>query len=131
VRREVEVCDLDDLRDGQIRSVAVGRTQLVAAMSADGVKVFFGACPHQGAPLGKGRMVTELAAGPPGELRLLPESRLLRCPWHGYEFELAEGRALTDRDVCLRFVPSSVSDGKVLVAWPPVTRAEGAQHPGS
>jgi 3-phenylpropionate/trans-cinnamate dioxygenase ferredoxin subunit len=117
--REVEICDVADLGNGQIRSVTVGRSRLVAVMAADEVRVFFASCPHQGGPLEKGRMVTELVSDRPGELRLLPESRLLRCPWHGYEFELDEGRAITDRDVCLRFVPSAVSDGKVLVRWPP------------
>jgi 3-phenylpropionate/trans-cinnamate dioxygenase ferredoxin subunit len=117
--REVEVCDVADLSDGQIRSVTVGRTRLVAAMTADEIKVFFGSCPHQGAPLDKGRMVTELTSTGPGDLTLIPESRLLRCPWHSYEFDLNDGRAITDRDVCLRFVPSTVSDGKVRVLWPP------------
>jgi nitrite reductase/ring-hydroxylating ferredoxin subunit len=118
--REIEVCDAADLRDGQLRSVTVGRARLVAAAGADGeVTVFFGACPHQGAPLEKGRMVTELASGRPGEMALVPGSLLLRCPWHGYEFELGEGRAITDPDVCLRLVPSTVSRGKVRVLWPP------------
>ena len=115
---EVVVCDVADLAGGKLQSVAVGRTRLVAAMAAGEVKVFFGACPHQGAPLEKGRIVPELVSDRPGELRLLPESQLLRCPWHGYEFELREGRAITDADVCLRFVPCTVADGKVLVAWP-------------
>ena len=99
--------------------MTVGRMSLAAVMTGGEVKVFFASCPHQGAPLWKGRMVTELVSGRPGELTLLPESQLLRCPWHGYEFELDEGRAITDRDVCLRFVPSTVSDGKVRVLWPP------------
>lgn len=117
--REVEICAVADLAGGQIRSATVGRTRLVAAMAAGEVKVFFGACPHQGAPLEKGRMVTAVVSDRPGELRLVPGSQLLRCPWHGYEFELREGRAITDGDVCLRFVPSTIADGKVRVAWPP------------
>jgi nitrite reductase/ring-hydroxylating ferredoxin subunit len=118
--RDVEICDVADLRDGQIRSVMVGRTRLAAVMAAGEVKVFFASCPHQGAPLEKGRMVAELVSDRPGELTLRPESRLLRCPWHGYEFELRRGRAITDHEVCLRFVSSAISDGKVRVAWPPV-----------
>jgi nitrite reductase/ring-hydroxylating ferredoxin subunit len=123
--RTVEVCDVADLRGAQIRSVDVGRARLVAVMAAGEVKVFFGSCPHQGGPLEKGRMVTELVSGRPGELTLLPESQLLRCPWHGYEFELHGGRAITDHDVCLRFVPSTVSDGKVRVLWPPPAAERG------
>jgi nitrite reductase/ring-hydroxylating ferredoxin subunit len=117
---EIDVCDVADLRDGQIRSVTIGRTRLAAAMGPDGeVKVFFASCPHQGAPLDRGRMVTELVSGKPGELTLVPDSQLLRCPWHGYEFELGGGRAITDHEVCLRFVPSTVSNGKARVLWPP------------
>jgi nitrite reductase/ring-hydroxylating ferredoxin subunit len=117
--REIDVCDVADLRGGQIQSVMVGPTRLAAVMTGSAVKVFFASCPHQGAPLEKGRIVAEVVSDRPGELTLLPESQLLRCPWHGYEFELQGGRAVTDRDMCLRFVPSTVAEGKVRVLWPP------------
>jgi nitrite reductase/ring-hydroxylating ferredoxin subunit len=30
------------------------------------------------------------------ELEYVMEGRILRCPWHGFEFDLATGRSLAD-----------------------------------
>jgi len=33
------------------------------------------------------------------------EGRILRCPWHGWEFDLATGEHVVDPDVRLKGVP--------------------------
>jgi 3-phenylpropionate/trans-cinnamate dioxygenase ferredoxin subunit len=53
-------------------------------------------CPHQGAELCRGRMVGLAIASRPGEIRYEREGEILRCPWHGWEFDLATGRSVVD-----------------------------------
>jgi nitrite reductase/ring-hydroxylating ferredoxin subunit len=53
-------------------------------------------CPHQGAELCRGDLVGVLESSSPGEFRFDPDRRLLVCPWHGWEFDLATGRSYVD-----------------------------------
>ena len=70
-------------------------------------------CPHHGGPLCLGQ-VREREAGTPG--RYEPGGqRVLRCPWHGWEFDLETGRCLDDPRLRARVYPVEVVDGRVLV----------------
>ena len=53
-------------------------------------------CPHQGGPLCLGRTVGLVLATRPGEISYTREGEILRCPWHGWEFDLATGRSVFD-----------------------------------
>jgi 3-phenylpropionate/trans-cinnamate dioxygenase ferredoxin subunit len=53
-------------------------------------------CPHQGGPLCKGLVVGGLDANGPGEYTFDPERKLVRCPWHGWEFDIATGQSWVD-----------------------------------
>jgi nitrite reductase/ring-hydroxylating ferredoxin subunit len=43
------------------------------------------------------------------------DGEILRCAWHGWEFEIATGRALVDPSVRARTFPVAVVDGAVVV----------------
>ncbi len=49
-------------------------------------------CPHQGAPICMGRITGTNLPGRPFQLSYGLKDRLVKCPWHGFEFELASGR---------------------------------------
>src|SRR5471030_76913 len=54
-------------------------------------------CPHQGAPLCIGALTGVLEARGPGfDFEWSRDGELIRCPWHGWEFELSSGRSLSD-----------------------------------
>ena len=53
-------------------------------------------CPHQGGQLCLGRTVGLATAERPGEIAYTREGEILRCPWHGWEFDLATGRSVFD-----------------------------------
>ena len=51
-------------------------------------------CPHKGAPLCVG-MLKGLVTGPaPYQYVIEREGEILRCPWHGWEFDLLTGRSI-------------------------------------
>jgi nitrite reductase (NADH) small subunit len=70
-------------------------------------------CPHSGAPLCFGR-IREREAGTPGQYALAGR-RVLRCPWHGWEFDLESGRCLDDAALRVRVYPVEIADGVVRV----------------
>jgi 3-phenylpropionate/trans-cinnamate dioxygenase ferredoxin subunit len=75
-------------------------------------------CPHQAAPLCLGRTDGTWLPSAPGELVFGLEHRLIRCPWHGYEYDLETGRALYVPEVRDRIVRYEVrvESGRVLVS---------------
>lgn len=70
-------------------------------------------CPHHGAPLCLGTAVERLA-GEPG--RYAATGRMvLRCPWHGWEFDLETGRCVDEPSLRAAVYEVKVEDGRVLV----------------
>lgn len=53
-------------------------------------------CPHQGGPLCLGYWGGTTLRSPPGEYRYGREEEIIRCPWHGWEFDLTTGKAIVD-----------------------------------
>jgi nitrite reductase/ring-hydroxylating ferredoxin subunit len=55
-------------------------------------------CPHMGGPMCKGKLTgTTRANFRPGrrpEPEWIREGEILRCPWHGWEFDIRTGKAL-------------------------------------
>ena len=73
-------------------------------------------CPHMGASLCAGSVSGTLLAAGPHELVYGLDAQVLRCPWHGWEFDLATGRSLLEpRRVGLRTYRVTSSDGEVVL----------------
>jgi 3-phenylpropionate/trans-cinnamate dioxygenase ferredoxin subunit len=53
-------------------------------------------CPHQGGPLCQGRLSGRLIAPVPGQYDYNNSGEMLRCPWHGWEFEVKTGQSWFD-----------------------------------
>lgn len=51
-------------------------------------------CPHQGAPLCQGSLKGMALPSLPGEYLWAREGEILRCPWHGWEFDVTTGRSV-------------------------------------
>lgn len=58
-----------------------------------GVFAVRNSCPHQAAPICHGRITGTNLPSRPGELRYGRRDELVRCPWHGFEFQLADGQS--------------------------------------
>lgn len=75
------VADLDELPAGRVKTVTAG-VHTMALTHIDGTYTAMdNRCPHQGGPLGEG----SIEIGNDGQC-------LLRCPWHGWDFDPKTGR---------------------------------------
>lgn len=72
-------------------------------------------CPHELAPVCKGRVDGTTLPSAPGEYSWGREGEILACPWHGWEFDLLTGEAVADPKVRLRTYPVTVEDDTVIV----------------
>jgi nitrite reductase/ring-hydroxylating ferredoxin subunit len=72
-------------------------------------------CPHEGAPLAKAACVARLTSPEPGVYQRSRVGELLRCPWHGWEFDMRNGQSWFDpKRVKVRSYPVAVEGGAAL-----------------
>lgn len=71
-------------------------------------------CPHRGGALCLGP-VTGTAEQGSFHFAYTREGELLRCAWHGWEFDIATGRSLVDEKMRAKTFPVEVDDGKLYV----------------
>jgi 3-phenylpropionate/trans-cinnamate dioxygenase ferredoxin subunit len=76
-------------------------------------------CPHQGAELCKGWVVGLVQSDGPGEYRVTRPGEFLRCPWHGWEFDIRTGQSWCDpKSMKARNFKVQVEPGAELVKGP-------------
>jgi nitrite reductase/ring-hydroxylating ferredoxin subunit len=107
---------LAELEPGQMRPAVVDGTEVVVVRDLDGtVYAMRDHCAHSGAPLSKGRLLEKVVGDDVDQYELTNEL-ILRCPWHGFEFELATGRCVADpRRTRVRSYPVTIEDGTVCL----------------
>jgi nitrite reductase (NADH) small subunit len=113
-RRHV-LCSVTDVAPGDRRVIAVaGRS--IGVFNVDGTfYALHNGCPHKGGPLCEGRVGgTTLAAGGRA-FTYGRDGQILRCAWHGWEFDITTGRALADPTVGAHTYPVTVEDGQVVL----------------
>ena len=79
---------------------------------------FFGLlnrCPHQGAALCEGPLIGLAQSTDPGEIEYTKLGEIIRCPWHGWEFDIRTGQSYCDpKRFRARAYPVNVEPGS---AW--------------
>ena len=53
-------------------------------------------CPHKGGSLCQGRLTGLVESVEPGTYRYSRRGEIIRCPWHGWEFDIRTGRSRCD-----------------------------------
>jgi nitrite reductase/ring-hydroxylating ferredoxin subunit len=76
-------------------------------------------CPHMGADLCKGWVVGLVQSDGPGQYKVTRQGEFLRCPWHGWEFEIRTGQSWCDpKSTRARQFQVKVESGETLVKGP-------------
>jgi nitrite reductase (NADH) small subunit len=73
-------------------------------------------CPHRGADMCQGSVSGTLVASAPQDYVYGSHNQVIRCPWHGWEFDLVTGRSLLEPDrVGLKVYPVTIDDDTVIL----------------
>ena len=89
----------DELPEGRVASVTAGHTNICLTHHNGKFCGLDNRCPHQGGPLGEGSI----------------ENGLLRCPWHGWDFDPHTGQSPGGHDDSIVTYPIEVRDDGVYV----------------
>ena len=107
-----------DLPEGASRVFSVrGREIAVFNLSGE-FFALINRCPHEGAPLAAGLRVGLSDSDRPGHYAHSRPGELLRCPWHGWEFDLRTGKQLVDEKMKLRGYAIATGKSENLEAFP-------------
>jgi len=90
------VAKITDVKEGKGTLVEVAGRE-IALFNVNGE--YFGIsnrCPHGGASLCKGTIVGLAESDEPGKYELVRHGEMLKCPWHGWEFDIRTGRSWCD-----------------------------------
>lgn len=94
--REVVIGRADEIPVGGRKIVQVDHLSIGVFRLEDGFHAVRNYCPHQGAELCKGTVHGTYRPGPVTEFVPALAGRVLRCPWHGWEFDIVTGKGLYD-----------------------------------
>jgi 3-phenylpropionate/trans-cinnamate dioxygenase ferredoxin subunit len=76
-------------------------------------------CPHRGGDLARGTLTGLVHSSEPGRYEYSRPGEILRCPWHGWEFDLRSGKSWCDPNrLRLMKYPVRVEPGATLVEGP-------------
>ncbi len=89
-----------DLPEGRVKTVTAGHKGICLTHYDGKFSALDNKCPHQGGPLGEGSI----------------ENGLLRCPWHGWDFDPANGKPPGGYDDGVQTYEVKEENGSVFVA---------------
>ena len=76
-------------------------------------------CPHEAGPLCSGRVTGIVLSDGPGRYRIERKGEFIRCPWHGWEFDIRTGQSWCDpKSTRVRAFEVRVAPGEELVKGP-------------
>lgn len=94
----VRICGQAELpRPGDVKEVMAAGRAFCVANAGGAIHVLNGECPHEGGPLGEGR---------------LEDGRVV-CPWHEYAFDVTTGAEREDTELKAEVFESVVEGGEL------------------
>jgi 3-phenylpropionate/trans-cinnamate dioxygenase ferredoxin subunit len=113
------VATVSEIPPGQRKLVTV-RGRSIAVFNLDGEFYgLFNRCPHQGGPMCEGILTGLIQSNEPGRYEYSRPGEILRCPWHGWEFDVKTGQSFCDPSkISVRSYPMEVAPGQTVVQGP-------------
>lgn len=113
--RRVLACPAD-LKPGERRLVVVEGRSLGIFNVGGRYYALHNRCPHMAGPLCEGPVTGTTRATATFEIVYERAGEIVRCGWHGWEFDLTTGECLASRRHRARSYPTAIEDGWVVVA---------------
>jgi nitrite reductase/ring-hydroxylating ferredoxin subunit len=108
-----------DVPPGERKLVTLRGREIVVFNVGGEFFAFLNRCPHEGAPLCHGAVMGLVQGTTPGEFHYSRDGEILRCPWHGWEFDLRTGQSWCDPiNTKARRFTTEVQTGDGLIKGP-------------
>ena len=105
------VCAASELPPGSRRIVEIAGRSIGVFNLHGKIRALKNVCPHKFAPLCQGPITGLVRGDFPGDLAMDRCGEVIRCPWHGWEFDLNTGRSVFNpRQVRTKTYPAGFVD---------------------
>ncbi|WP_028550829.1 Rieske (2Fe-2S) protein [Paenibacillus sp. UNC451MF] len=107
------VAQASEIAEGQSKIVDVEGRSIGIYRIGDEYFAIHNRCPHEGAQLCKGLVCGTTLPSNVYEYEFGRKGELVRCPWHGWEFEIKTGKSLFSDKVRTRSYKVQVDEGRI------------------
>jgi 3-phenylpropionate/trans-cinnamate dioxygenase ferredoxin subunit len=90
------VAEAGEIPDGGRKLVTIRGREIGVFNRGGDYYALLNRCPHQGGDLCKGTLIGLVTSVEPGRFDYSRPGELLKCPWHGWEFDLRTGQSYCD-----------------------------------
>ena len=97
-RTRYRVCAASDIPEGGKKIVSVEGIEIGIFRVRGNLYGWRNICPHAHAPVCEGVICGTRLPSPVYEYEYGRDREILRCPWHGWEFDLLTGQHLAEKD---------------------------------
>jgi nitrite reductase (NADH) small subunit len=94
-----DLCALSELEQNVGREFVVNATVLAVFFDGQELYAIDGMCAHQGGPIAQGKL----------------DGKCVTCPWHGWQYDIADGKNLLTGKQMLDCYAVEVREGRVWV----------------
>lgn len=113
------VAAVADIPPGGRKIVTVGGREVGLFNLGGAFFALLNRCPHQGGALCRGQQVGLVTSDEPGRFDYSRPGEMLKCPWHGWAFDIRTGQSWCDPDdLKVRSFAVEVEAGESLVRGP-------------
>jgi 3-phenylpropionate/trans-cinnamate dioxygenase ferredoxin subunit len=118
------VATVDQIAPGRCKRVTVKGREIGVFNVNGNFYALANRCPHAGGALCEGEIVGLPQSDGPGDYRIVRQGEFVRCPWHGWEYEISTGQSYCDpKSTVARVFQISVEPGAELVKGPYVAES--------
>lgn len=109
------VAPVSDIPPGSRKLVTVSRREIVVFNLSGEFFALANRCPHLGGSLDDGIQTGIVECPEPGIYVETRKGEMIKCPWHGWGFDIRTGRSWCDPDtIAVRQYPAAVRSGAEL-----------------
>lgn len=90
------VATAKEIPEGGRKLVTIGNRPIAVFHTNGEYFALYDKCPHEGGSLCAGKLTGLVQSDGPGDYRLERKGEIVRCPWHGWEFDLRTGQSYCD-----------------------------------
>jgi len=125
------VAKASEIADGERRAVQAGGRDIAVFNVGGEFYALANTCPHEGGPLCAGLVTGIALSDGPNDYRIARKGEFIRCPWHGWEFDIKTGQSWCDpKTVRARQYAVRVTPGQQLVEGPYVAETLKVERDG-
>ena len=115
-KKQIVVCPAEEIAPGKCKIVKINNKSIGIFNVNGNYHALLNYCPHKGGELCAGPVTGTSLPTDKTEFVYGYENALIRCAWHGWEFEIASGKCLLNPKVRVKSYPVTIDgNNKVTI----------------